>query len=245
MDLVSLKFAMTLAMLLHSSYKDLRTREIELGLWLAYGAPLLVLAALELTRGYLPKDALLMYVLGIVLILGLTLPLYFFNMFGGADVICLLILAVTTPVLPLRKETMFPPSLLVLFYSVMFALSVSIYFLFVNISRKNYRHLHGISLIKKAILLFIGIPLEARVIAKKRFWYPLQITRSSDIRLHFDIDVDDSELRRKIEEQIERGEMTPSTLIWSTYGIPTIPFIFLGYLAANLIGDSIIRLLFR
>lgn len=230
-------------MLIHTSIKDIRTREIDPKYWIIYGAPLMMILALMLYIEPPSRLLLTIYAINVITIISVTLPLFFANMFGGADVFALLVIALSHLTIPLKPNILFPVSLLVLLYTLILILLFPLTFFVFNIYKKNYKKLLNINRAKKIVVLFIGIPLRAEDLINKKFWYPLQRPWTGEFKLSFNIDEDDSLLRSKVSELIRQGKLKPDDIIWSTYGIPTIPFILLGYMLTMLLDDSIIRLL--
>jgi preflagellin peptidase FlaK len=232
-------------MLLHASIKDIKTREIEPKYWIFYGVPLIVIAIAELLASSPSKMLLTVYVISIIAVIAMTIPLFLANMFGGADVFALLVIALSHPTVPFKSNTVFPVSIIVLLYSLLLLIGLPIAFFLYNLVKRNYLTLNKISLPRKIAAMFLGIPIRAGELINKRFWYPLYRPWSNEFKLSFDIEEDDAELREKIRNLIEKGELSSHEPIWSTYGIPTIPFILVGYLLTLITGDALIKLLFN
>jgi len=240
-----LRALLTIAMLLHASIKDIKTREIEPKYWIFYGVPLIVIAIAELLTSSPSKMLLTVYVISIIAVIVITIPLFLANMFGGADVFALLVIALSHPTVPFKSNIVFPVSIIVLLYSLLLLIGLPIAFFLYNLVKRNYLTLNKISLPRKIAAMFLGIPIRAGELINKRFWYPLYRPWSNEFKLSFDIEEDDAELREKIRDLIERGKLSSREPIWSTYGIPTIPFILVGYLLALITGDALIKLLFN
>lgn len=240
-----LRALLTIAMLLHASIKDIKTREIEPKYWIFYGVPLIVIAIAELLASSPSKMLLTVYVISIIAVIAMTIPLFLANMFGGADVFALLVIALSHPTVPFKSNTVFPVSIIVLLYSLLLLIGLPIAFFLYNLVKRNYLTLNKISLPRKIAAMFLGIPIRAGELINKRFWYPLYRPWSNEFKLSFDIEEDDAELREKIRNLIEKGELSSHEPIWSTYGIPTIPFILVGYLLTLITGDALIKLLFN
>jgi len=232
---------LTIAMLFHASVYDIKTREIPPKLWVAYGAPLVAIALAELLARELPFHLGVAYAMSVVIAAAVTLPLYAANLLGGADVIALFVAALSHPYAPFREPAPFPFSLLLLMYTLVPIAAFPALFFAYNVARRNYKLLRGASSWRRALLLFLGIPIKAGDLAGKKFWYPLQRPWSGELKLSFSVDENDEELRRRLWELIERGEVRPEEPIWATYGIPTIPFILAGYLLTLIMGYSLLE----
>lgn len=232
-------------MLLHASIKDIRTREIEPKYWVIYGAPITIIALIELLS--LPPNELILYVyiINIIAIIAMTVPLFIANMFGGADVFALLVIALSHPTVPFKPNLVFPVSLIVLLYSLLFLIAFPVAFFLYNLIKRNYLLLEKLKPPRRIAAMFVGIPIRAEELINRKFWYPLYRPWSNEFRLSFNIEEDDAGLRGKIKDLITKKELSPNELIWSTYGIPTIPFILIGYLLTLLIGDAGVKLLFN
>lgn len=240
-----LRAILTIAMLLHASIKDIETREIEPKYWIFYGVPLIAIAIAEMLSSSSSKMLLTVYVISIIAVIAMTVPLFLANMFGGADVFALLVIALSHPTVPFKSSIVFPVSIIVLLYSLLLLIGLPIAFFIYNLVKRNYLILDKISLPRKIAAMFLGIPIRAGELINKRFWYPLYRPWSNEFKLSFDIEEDDAELREKIRDLIEKGKLSSREPIWSTYGIPTIPFILVGYLLTLITGDALIKLLFN
>lgn len=232
------KALLTLIMLGHASLLDLRTREIPPRLWLAYLAPLLATCVIEHLTGGAARTVLLLQLLGAAIITAITMPAYFFGMLGGADVFALLLVAASHQRIPFRGDPLLPPVLVLALYALAIALAFPISFFLYNVVMGNHRLLRGVGKAKALTLMFAGIPLKASLLAERRFWYPLQRPWENDLRVSFKVEEDDAELRARVKELIAQGRLDGSSPLWSTYGIPTIPLILVGYVLLLAFGEG-------
>lgn len=177
----------------------------------------------------------------------LTSLLFFAGILGGGDIVPLAIIGVSHPWNPLagvlnHNQTILPPVLLVLAYASIAAASQSILILAYNLafSRSEIRRLPNRRV--KLVYALTAIPIRSAELIEKRFWFPLERPWDSRqrYRLYFSVEEDDSDLRARIKQMIVAKKVSEEQKIWATYGIPFVTFIFAGYIAMLLLGDSLI-----
>ncbi len=237
-----MKMLFAMALMIITSYMDLRKREIPLKVW-ALSLPLAVfLTIIEYINSYYVDIRLIyVYIVGLFFSIGLSILFYIFDFFGGADMFAFITLSIIFP-MNFVKEYIIPPQLLLILYASLTGLFFSLaYFLF-NIINRNWRKLpHNMGLLRKAVLMFLGIPVKSKDYVKMKFYYPLTIyncNKELKIRYSFSIEEEYEDSIKYIEELIEKKCISGETYLWVTYGIPFLINIYVGFMLTLLIKDS-------
>jgi len=241
-------------MLLYTSFLDLKSREIEPRIWLYYGIPLAFLTVIEAFFTNVPvKLFLFSLFFGLITVGGLSGVLYYVGLLGGGDVFGLIVIGIAHPVNPIHyiypsklTSIIFPPIITTLLFASLAASALSIIIFFNNIlrHRKDLARLPSKSL--KIAYLFTATPIKAGDLVEKKFWYPLERPwEKNRFRLNFNVEEDDAILRGKINSLIKEGRIESKTKIWSTYGIPFIIYIFLGYIIMLIGGENAILMILQ
>ncbi|MCG2909607.1 MAG: prepilin peptidase [Stygiolobus sp.] len=220
-------------MLAHVSYLDIKTREVDLKIWLIY-MPLVAFF-------YFDYDKLNLF-LFIYSVVSTNLLIYIFyrmSLMGGADLFLSLILSfsnsVVYPLFPsyLSERGMEP--LIILLYSTFLILLIGI----INAVR-NLKYLNeNEPLSVKLVLAFSAKRMKVKDFINSKFLFPLtQIDEKGNrsIRTTFSVEEDDAEWRKKYKDYMEKGLINGDEYIWVMWGVPVIPFIALGYILSLIIG---------
>ncbi|AAY79562.1 conserved protein [Sulfolobus acidocaldarius DSM 639] len=93
----------------------------------------------------------------------------------------------------------------------------------------------------------MNLAISARRIKVKdflssKFLFPLTVIDekgNQSIRTSFDVEEDDEEWRKLYREYVGKGLIREEDYIWVMWGVPVIPFFFLGYLISLVIGFPI------
>jgi len=220
-------------MLLHVTYLDLKTREIDLKIWLLY-SPL----ALFFLFQYKNLNIFL-YLYSVITVNILLLVFYYVSLMGGADLFLSLILSLSNasvrPLFFSNFSMIGLEPLTILLYS-----SLLIFLTSIGNLLRNYSYTKGYPLKLRIILALSGKRIKVKDFLNSKFLFPLtQIDESSGqvaIRTTFLVDEDDAEWRRKFSEYVKKGLIKEEDYIWVTWGVPVIPFIALGYFISLISG---------
>ena len=225
-----------------TSYMDLRKREIPLKVW-ALSLPLAIfLTIIEYTNSYyVDTRSIYIYIIGLFFSIGLSVLFYLFDFFGGADMFAFITLSIIFPI-NFVKEYIIPPQLLLILYASVTGLFFSlVYFLF-NIINRNWRKLpRNIGLMRKIMLMFLGVPVKSKNYIKMKFYYPLTVyncEKEPEIRYSFSIEEEYEDSIKYIKELIEKKCISGETYLWVTYGIPFLINIYVGFILTLLVKDS-------
>lgn len=240
----------------YAAYTDIKTREITPWLWLVASVISFPLTAYEawflVVKGY----ALFCILELIMALVPLPFIIYLFKkgLFGGADMLAYAFLTVDMPWYPIAfgLRSILPIPLLTLLYaSLLVALSIPIKIVKNLSSRRFNEHAEefGIKGLRKLRLAATASVMTIKEYLSKKFWYPLEVFEEEGdgvkktLRPHFNVEEEYEDHQRALREMIEKGLVKEDELIFVTYGIPFIVFMFLGFVLALAIGDIPFRFL--
>lgn len=220
-------------MLFHVTLLDIKTREVDLKIWLIY-FPLVVFFVFNYD-----KLNLFLFLYSVFTINVLILIFYYVSLMGGADLFLSLILsfsnASVTPIFFPRFSTIGLEPLTIILYS-----SLLIFITSLGNFLRNLPLIRGYPAKIRLILAFSGRRIKVRDFLNSKFLFPLtQIDESSGqitIRSTFSVDEDDAEWRKRFSEYVRKGLIKEDDYIWVTWGVPVIPFIAMGYFMSLVIG---------
>ncbi|AHC50657.1 peptidase A24 [Sulfolobus acidocaldarius SUSAZ] len=230
-----LQIVLTCIMLAHTSYLDIKKREVDLKIWAIY-APLVIFFVFNY-----PHLNLFLYLYSVITVNLVMYFLYRFSMMGGADLILSIILslsnATTYPIFfPSLSSEGFEPFLIILYGSIIILLSG-----LVNLFR-NLKYTKGYSLMVRLNLAISAKRIKVKDFLSSKFLFPLTVIDekgNQNIRTSFDVEEDDEEWRKLYREYVERGLIKEEDYIWVMWGVPVIPFFFIGYLISLVMGFPI------
>ena len=219
MDLNMIRAGAALCMLLIASILDLRKREINDILWIGFG---IVAVALIFVGG--DPWNMIKSILVSMIIAPIALIIWRFGIFGGADALCLIVLAGLAPMMSLQGTQITPLTTLTN------AAIVSIIPLFVNlgrnlvaISRKKdiFKDLDETKL-NKAIALFVGYRAKS-----PKHCFSIEKIEGGKRRLDLGL------------QHAETASFCSKSDTWVTPGIPYILYISFGFVVQIIYGDVI------
>jgi Flp pilus assembly protein protease CpaA len=232
-------FAAYLALLvlaIASGY-DLAKREVPARLMYVGFVASLALSLVEATVGSKhPPVAVIVYgsvVNGIILLA--VYVLVRLKMMGEGDLVAYGLVWASTLLDPLGNCCILPLAFTVVAYSVAAQALLAIGFLCYNLvfSREE---LAKLPTRLRVVYALTAIPLPAwKAVSMKGWWFPL--TYCDRMLTSFNIDEDPQKARERLRGDIESGCISPSSVVWVTYGIPAVPFIALGLVLALSLGD--------
>lgn len=246
-----IKIILSLTMLAHTSYLDVRYREVDPKIWLIFGVLGGILTVIEI---FTNKHMLITVIVNVVLGLVIGIISYVLGLFGGADFLCLFILSIIHPYPPIRPlyyiGPIYPFILTIVTNSLLLTLIVPVINFIRNMRNIKYlRHLKA-PLKYKLLYPLIGYPVMIKKYLKMKYTYPLIIYKyhegKTDIkfRLTFNIEEEHQEHQEYFKTLIDKGVLKEDNVIWVTQGIPLLVFITLGYIMSISLGDIIMYMLF-
>ncbi|MDP6458140.1 MAG: A24 family peptidase C-terminal domain-containing protein [Candidatus Bathyarchaeota archaeon] len=244
-----MRVLLSLTMLGYSSWVDLKTRELYDMVWLVFGGVGLIIAVYEVYVGSL---SLVWFVAVVLLSAALSLSLSFIGLFGGADALAFITLAILHPFYPRGLEPLFgiisPFFPLTLFSnSVLAGASYSLVLLIRNLAlplqgRSLFSGLEHEPFWRKLVVLVTGLRVGVRSVRGPPFQYPLEMlmTGKKPGRMLILIpDLRDDSSAVKLFKTIEALGVQD---VWVSNTLPFIVYIAIGYILALEMGDVIISL---
>ena len=231
-------------MFLYGSYKDIKTREISDLLWIIFGSIAIVIDIYELWFGSLDLVTLLVSV-GFAVVFGLLTS--YLGLFGEADALALVTLALLSPVPPVLyagggvQPLLMPLS--VLSNSVLMAASLAVVVLGMNLldgGKGLFVGYGSVNWVTKIILLFTGRRVRLDKVRGPPYEYPLEQIKGGVVSLTLRPDISDDEKAVNILKKLKDngGEYT-----WVSYSIPFIVAFLLGYSITVFYGDLVMSLI--
>lgn len=232
-------YSAAVIMLAAASYLDLRSREIDVLLWIPFAA---AAAAIAILRGFSPEIAV--YMAASMIAPAVLLALSLVGMMGLADPIAVLLLSLLLP--RPSGDLLLPPSLVILLLSnLAMLLMLVIPLLVINMARIGHLRRLCSSWGSALAVAATALPMSLERFFRTRFHYPLVYPSLEGeevvwrCRSSFDIDEDPADHRRALEEMARKGLVGAGTRIYTTWGVPYIVFILAGTLAYPLAGPAV------
>ena len=224
-----------LGMLGYASYKDLKTREVHDMVWIIPAAAGLLIDAYELYVGNITLQGALINVGFMVVLSGI---LWYLRLFGEADLIAFVVLAVIHPRTPLYDYRGFTPiffSFTMIANTAISGLLMAFYTFAVNILAllsgndlfERYRDASGL---RKLTIMFTGRNKPIDSLRGPPFEYPLEV--KGELIIKPDL-FDDDEANKAFRVLREIGVKR----IWVSSTLPYIVILLVGYLISVLYGD--------
>lgn len=235
-DFELIRILIAIGMLGGASFFDMRKREVSDLLWVFFGIVALAVYALEFAYG--GTFDLFTMAVPILIAAAVSFAIYKSGLFGGADALALITLAVILPtfsggfvekILPAGSTFLLHPiaPLVVLSNAVIFSLSQIGFNLISNAayaSKNPGRLFEGLeheSMGKKIVAVAIGY----RTVSKPA--YAFAIEQTVDGRRQFSF----------APKNAETTEYESRQNVWVTGGTPFLPFMLAGFIAMLFIGD--------
>lgn len=219
-----LRYLIVPALLLVASVMDLKSREIDVYIFLAgilLSIPVTISEILAIHKVllapiYLFEDLLVLGVLAAFVLLGFK---------GLADLLAFIVIALAYPI-PAGGGP-FTPVFATFFYYVSISILI-VLGLFVYNLLFNHRDLRRLPFPYKLIYPLIAVPKPVKkLLENPGWWYPLNLCNYS---LVYDINLDPEDIRRGVMDALEKQCIRPNDRVWCSYGVPAIPLILAAYM---------------
>lgn len=249
-----IRVLVSIIFLAYASWSDLKTREVSNKVWILYAPIALFLTTLQYVL--LAKDLLYNYILSVVIIVPLSLILFYAGGFGGADAKALICLSIALPHYPIYLLASQSSLILPIgYFQPVFALSIFInavllaslsvlYVLLRNFSWKYgndkslFKGLEKESLGRKILVVLSGHKVTISELEKKSYFIPLEDFDSESGRRNL-IAIPRDEDREKIVSRLVEAKQNGKigNEVWVTPGLPMLVFITAGLFIALVYGD--------
>ncbi len=257
--LIGANIAVSLGVLLYSSWSDYKTREVSNRVWAIYAPMALAFSLAELL--FFEPIQLPLYAVSFGVTVALALILFYTGGFGGADSKALICIALALPFAPLAfflpviLDGISPISLYIfpitiLSNAVVFAAASGIYMIMRNIvwHKKNSAKmfsgtLASESLGKKILVLITGYKVTVAKLKEKWHIFPmedLEEGKESNLKRKLTVIPNDEgrdEIVERLSNAVKAGKM--DAYVWATPGLPMLIFITLGLVVALFFGDVV------
>jgi len=237
-DFEIIRILLAAGMLSTASYLDIRRREVSDQLWVVFGILALIIYAVE--YGYGAPFDYLTILLPISISVAVSLGIYKSGLFGGADALALIVLAVIIPVFDGGLKLQILPGhnvfllhsiapLIVLSNAVVLSVSQIGFNIARNVSyvRKNrgklFEGLEHESLLRKIIATSIGY----RTTRKSVYAFPIEQLVDGKRKFSFS------------PESAETAAYEARRNVWVTPGTPFLVFILAGFVTMLTLGDVV------
>jgi len=247
------RVSLSSVMLVYSSFKDLRTREVSNWTWIAFAPLGLVLNIYEVI--YVKAvDPVFSLLIPILISSGMSVAFFYAGLYGGADAKAFITLSLLVPhpleaVAPyLGIVSLFFP-LTVLTDSVLIAGLSALSLLTRNllwslrVQRRLFEGLEEEPLWKKTLALLSCMKVEAERLRGPPYQYPAEVVVGSRRRLRLLPDTSSDEEALASLETLTRD--LGLTEVWITPTLPFLLFISLGFFCSLILGDVVLWALKR
>jgi preflagellin peptidase FlaK len=251
-----LAIAVTLFFFSVGSILDLRSREVDDRVWLAYGPIGLVLTIVTL---FVEPSRTIFTVVSAVIAFVFALGLFYFGLFGGADAKGVMCLGLTIPLVPSGfpgilgyAHPFFPIAVLVTGFmcSVLAAVWLGVENLFTcsKLGSGMFRGLEHESKWRKALAMISGYRTEMSRLRTTFYLYPMEeIVEGPDgARRSFKLFVDAESDRDKMVSEFSNAysKLNLHGQVWVTPGLPMLVFITAGLVLTLIFGDILFSAIF-
>ncbi len=254
------QIALTVIVLVYTSYRDWKVREVSDRVWVVYG-PIALTVSLVQFLLYAPSE-LPFFGLSVGVTVGFALLLFYTSGFGGADSKAFMCIALSLPFFPqiLYKplisvglsplaKTVFP--LTILTNSALIAASSGVVFLLWNLIQRAASgkplfegDLSKASWSKKIVVLVTGAKFSLAKLQPKWHAYPLEdiieeTSEGSPVRklIMFPKYENNAQVMERLQEASRNGKI--ANKVWATPGLPMLIFVTVGLVLALTVGDLV------
>ncbi|MDG6996218.1 MAG: prepilin peptidase [Nitrososphaerota archaeon] len=219
------------AMLLFTSYLDVKRREVEDKIWLIFGVTGVALQAYEILNGY---TNILSLGISLTLATIIGLGLFFFGFYGGADGKALIALAILVPQFNPHVGLYTIAPLMVLTNGVLISILLPVSILILNGARL-LRHQE----------IFEGFtePFHRKLLACLLGFKQTGKPRDFQFIMEKTVKQEDGLTQKKFDFSLMHDEFETESGTWVTPGIPLLVFFTIGYFVMLWYGDLVIALI--
>jgi len=230
---------------------DLRTREVDDRVWLAYGP---IGLCLTIVRLILDPSTLLVTIASIGITTLISLGLAYFGFFGGADSKAIICLSLTLPLNPTYIHSIlgyvhpfFP--LVVLVAGFICSASLGVWFglrNFLTYVREGHRMFEGLeseAWWKKATACILGYPAKLSQLRTKFYLYPMEEVTVGEhelrrsLKLYLNVETDREQLVSEVADPLSKLGFDGN--VWVSPGLPMLLFILIGLILTLFLGDCV------
>jgi len=257
--LIGSQVAVTLVILLYSSWSDYKTREVSNWVWAVYAPIAIALSVSDLLL--FDQSKLVLFGVSVGFTIGLAFLLFYSGAFGGADSKALMCIAFSLPFAPvvlftpIIANSLSPVSqviypMTIFSNGVLFAAASGLYMILRNFvwHKKNGKKMFTGTLVhesawKKILILITGYKVTIAKLKEKWHIFPMEDVEADDenVLKRKLVVIPNDEGRNGIVERLSNAAQTGKidTYVWATPGLPMLIFITAGLIVALLCGDIV------
>jgi prepilin signal peptidase PulO-like enzyme (type II secretory pathway) len=245
-----LSILLSLSFFALGSWFDLKTREVSDKVWWAYAPLGLVLSAYRLTAN---QSLLFLTLVSIGLTTLLSLGLFYFGLFGGADSKAIICLGLTLPLVPAGLQPVtgyahpfFP--LVVVIMGFLCSASTAVWLALRNLltystGQRMFEGLEHESVWRKVLASITGYPTSVLKLHETFYLYPMEkvVEDPNGSRRTFQLFVNVEADRDALVSELDKSlpKVGSPGKIWVTPGLPMLLFILIGLIVTLILGDPI------
>ena len=225
-----IRFVTGILILFYASYTDIRTRRASNYLWIIMGT---IAVILLIVQYFIVGFNNSYYLIFIPIMIGLVYLLFQMRIiFGGADAMALMAIAILIPIepviagFPTYKGSFMPFSWSIFQNSMIIFLLIPLSLFIFNIIKRNIQFPYA----------FLGYKMDIKI-AKKKFVWPLEkIVDGKKKFAYMPKDFD-------AEDEFDKFEKNGITEIWVTPKVPFMIPLLIGFIIAFMFGDILFYLI--
>jgi archaeal preflagellin peptidase FlaK len=218
------------AMLLFTSYLDLRKREVPDKVWIIFGA---IGVALEIYEVKIGETALISLTISVILATVIGLGIFFAGLYGGADGKALIVLAILVPYFVPRIGIYHIAPLIVLTNGILLSMLLPAALVILNVSRlvRGKKIFEGFSepVYRKILATFLGYKSTGR---PRDFQFSMEKKNAQSENIQ----------GKKFDFSFMQDNFETAPGTWVTPGIPLLVFFTAGFFVLLLYGDLVISI---
>jgi preflagellin peptidase FlaK len=234
-NIIDVNVAFASAMLLFTSYLDLKYREIPDKVWIIFGGVGVVLSLYEISSGVTSWLNLVIAV-GLAAVIGMGI--FFLGLYGGADGKALIVLALLLPYYhPPHSGIYSIAPLIVLTNGVLLSMLLPIALLILNSVRvmRGQKIFEGFdeSFSRKILAAFLGYRSAGK---PKDFQFSMEKKSNTE-------GTQITSVKKKFDFALMQDDFETQPGTWVTPGIPLLVFFTAGFFALLIYGDLVITII--
>ena len=238
------------------SYFDLKTREVDDWVWLAYGP---IGLALTVVRLLVDPSTLFLTLVSIAITTVVSFGLFYFGLFGGADCKAIICLGLTMPLPPSSFQPVlgylhpvFPVVVVVTGFlcSVAIAVWYGLRNLATYLARRErmFEGLQEEGWWRKVMACILGYRTELLKLRSTFYLYPMEeVVQGAEgthraLKLYMNAETDREPLASELSDSL--AKLGYEGKVWVTPGIPMLLFILIGLILTLILGDIVFSTVF-
>lgn len=220
----SIRIIVALAMLGIGTFLDIKNREIHDFYWIVFGA----IAVLLLVLQFDDSEFIDSLVISVIFLIPISIGLWYFGIFGGADAFALIVLSVLAPSSGVTENLVGP--LTILTNASIFAIASMFVNAIINLkkilTKENIFEGFDESRSKKILACFIGTKQK-----NPKHSFSIETIKDGKKKFVF------------LLHHAEKTDYCDTKNTWVTPGLPFILYIMLGFIAQLIVGDLLFSIL--